>query len=83
MLISSTDQKAAIQNIASKDKDSSIGNDIKLLTTQYVEDLCANQSSKVEEPQQSIQGPLSEARLDKVDTGAATEDFFLELCWPI
>ena len=78
-MISSTDQKAAVQNISSKDKDSSIGNDIKLLTTQCVEDLCANQSSKVEGPQQSIHGPLSEASLDKVDTGAATEDFFRTL----
>ena len=79
VLISSTDQKAAVQNIASKDNDSSIGNDIKLSTTQCVEDLCSNQSSKIEEPQQSIQGPLSEASLDKVDTGAATEDFFRTL----
>ena len=79
VLISSTDQKAAVQNIASKDNDSSIGNDIKLSTTQCVEDLCSNQSSKIEEPQQSIQGPLSEASLDKVDTGAATDDFFRTL----
>ena len=79
MVISSTDQKVAVQNISSKDKDSSIGNDIKLLTTQCVEDLCANQSSKVEGPQQSIHRPLSEASLDKVDTGAATEDFFRTL----
>ena len=77
VLVSSTDQKAAVQIIASKD--SSIGNDIKLSTTQCVEDLCANQSSKVEEPQQSIHRPLSEASLDKVDTGAATEDFFRTL----
>ena len=77
--ISSTDQKAAAQNISSKDKDSSVGNDIKLLTTQCDEDLGANQSSKLEAPDQDIQGPLSGASSDKVDTGTATEDFFRTL----
>ena len=79
VLISSTDQKAALQNISSKDKDSSIGNASKLLTTQCVEDLCANQSLKLEESHQSIQGPLSGAHSDKVDTGTVTEDFFRTL----
>ena len=65
--ISSSDQKAAEQNISSKDKDSSIGNDIKLSSFQCVEDLCANQSSKLEEPQ------------DKADSGTPTEDFFRTL----
>ena len=44
-----------------------------------VEDLCANQSSKLEEPLQSIQGPFSGASSDKVDTGTATVDFFRTL----
>ena len=74
--ISSTDQKAAAQNISSKDQDSSVGNYSKLSTTQCVEDLHANQSSKLEAPDQDIQGPLSGASSDKVDTGTATEDFF-------
>ena len=74
--ISSTDQKAAAQNISSKDKDSSVGNYSKLSTTRCVEDLQANQSSKLEAPDQDIQGPLSGASSDKVDTGTATEDFF-------
>ena len=77
--IRSTDQKAAAQNISSKDKDSSVGNDSKLSTTQCVEDLHANQSSKLEAPDQDIQGPLSGASSDKVDTGTATEDFFRTL----
>ena len=77
--ISSTDQKAAAQNISSKDKDSSFGNDSKLSTTQCVEDLHANQSSKLEAPDQDIQGPLSGPSSDKVDTGTATEDFFRTL----
>ena len=77
--ISSSDQKAAGQNISSKDKDSSISNDSKLSATQCVEDLCANQSSKLEDPLQSIQGPFSGASSDKVDTGTATEDFFRTL----
>ena len=74
--ISSTDQKAAAQNISSKDKDSSVGNYSKLSTTHCVEDLQANQSSKLEAPDQDIQGPLSGASSDKVDTGTATEDVF-------
>ena len=74
--IRSTDQKAAAQNISSKDKDSSVGNDSKFSTTQCVEDLHANQSSKLEAPDQDIQGPLSGANSDKVDTETATEDFF-------
>ena len=77
--ISSSDQKAAEQNISSKDKNSSISNDSKLSGTQHVEDLCANQSSKLEEPLQSIQGPFSWASSDKVDTGTATVDFFRTL----
>ena len=77
--IRSTDQKAAAQNISSKDKDSSVGNDSKLSTTQCVEDLHANQSSKLEAPDQDIQGPLSGPSSDKVDTGTATEDFFRTL----
>ena len=75
----STDQKAAAQNISSKDKDSSVGNDSKLSTTQCVEDLHANQSSKLEAPDQDIQGPLSGPSSDKVDTGTATEEFFRTL----
>ena len=77
--IRSTDQKAAAQNISSKDKDSSVGNDSKLSTTQCVEDLHANQSSKLEAPDQDIQGPLSGANSDKVVTETATEDFFRTL----
>ena len=77
--ISSSDQKAAEQNISSKDKNSSISDDSKLSATQCVEDLCANQSSKLEEPLQSIQGPFSGASSDKVDTGTATVDFFRTL----
>ena len=77
--ISSSDQKTAVQNFSSKDKNSSISNDSKLSATQCVEDLCANQSSKLEEPLQSIQGPFSGASSDKVDTGTATVDFFRTL----
>ena len=74
--IRSTDQKAAAQN---KDKDSNFVNDSKLSTTQCVEDLHANQSSKLEAPDQDIQGPLSGANSDKVDTETATNDFFRTL----
>ena len=77
--IRSTDQKAAAQNISSKDKDSNFVNDSKLLTTQCVEDLHASQSSKLEAPDQDIQGPLSGANSDKVDTETATDDFFRTL----
>ena len=77
--ISSSDQKAAEQNISSKDKDSSIGNDIKLSSTQCVEDLCANQSSKHEQSHQSIQGPFSGSSSDKAETGTTTENFFRTL----
>ena len=77
LLISSTDQKDAAQNFSSKGKDSlSIGSDSKLSKTQFVEDLHASQSSKLEAPHQDIQGPLPGASSDKVDTGTATEDFF-------
>ena len=77
--ISSSDQKTAVQNFSSKDKNSSISNDSKLSATQCVEDLCANQSSKLEEPLQSIQGPFSGVSSDKGDRGTATVDFFRTL----